>query len=90
MNAHFASHRAIIDAWPTLTDFASDTGISYGNAKAMRRRDRIGLEHVAAVVGAASTRGISGVTADLIAELAAEKAAALKESNATATAGLVS
>jgi hypothetical protein len=70
----FGSHRAIIDAWPKLTDFAGDLDIPYGNAKAMRRRDRIGLEYVPAVVAKANARGIEGVTADLIAQLAADKA----------------
>jgi hypothetical protein len=76
MNAQFSSHRAIIDAWPRLGDFADDVGIPYGNAKAMRRRDRIGLEYVAAVVAGASARGIAGITAELIVQIAADKAAA--------------
>jgi hypothetical protein len=74
----YLSHRNIIDAWPRLGDFADDLGISYGNAKAMRRRDRIGLEYVTKVVAAAEARGIDGVTAALIARLASDKAAAAK------------
>jgi hypothetical protein len=79
----FESHRDIIDAWPRLADFADDVRIPYGNAKAMRRRDRIGLEYVAAVVDAALARGIAGVTAELIARLAAEKAAATRHASET-------
>jgi hypothetical protein len=69
----FDSHRSIIDAWPRLADFADDLGIAYGAAKAMRRRDRIGLEHVAAVVAAAERRGIAGISADLIVGIAARR-----------------
>lgn len=81
MDKRYGSHSDIIDAWPRLVDFADDTGIPYGNAKAMRRRDRIGLEYVPAVVAAAARRGISDVTADLIAQLAADKAALQRRSS---------
>jgi hypothetical protein len=74
MADQFRSHRDIIDAWPRLSDFAADAGVTYGAAKAMRRRDRIGIEYVAAVVSGAAARGIEGVSAELIAQLAAAKA----------------
>jgi hypothetical protein len=74
MTDSFSSHRDIIDAWPGLQEFADDVGATYGAAKAMRRRDRIGLEYVADAVAGATKRGIRGVTADLIARLAADKA----------------
>lgn len=85
MDAHFSTHRDIIDAWPRLTDFAEDVGIPYGNAKAMRRRDRIGLEYVAAVVAGAAARGIPGVTAELIAQIAANRAAEQRRASEVAT-----
>jgi hypothetical protein len=88
----FGSHRDIIDAWEKLTDFAADLDISYGSAKAMRRRDRIGLEYVPAVVASAAQRGIEGVTADLIAKLAADKAgrATPEPQTSTSSAGSAS
>jgi hypothetical protein len=82
----FASHRAIIDSWPSLADFAADIGVSYGAAKAMRRRSSIPHDHVSAVVAAAGARGIAGVSADHIAKLAASKSEA---TNAPTGAGEV-
>ncbi|UPT93926.1 hypothetical protein J4G48_0031955 [Bradyrhizobium barranii subsp. apii] len=73
MSDVFDSHRSIIDAWPTLSDFAADAGATYGAAKAMRRRDRIVHEYVSNIVKGAQARGIVGVTADLIADLAAKE-----------------
>jgi hypothetical protein len=72
----FVSHRAIIEAWPSLADFAADVGVAYGAAKAMRRRDRIGIEYVSAAVAGAAKRGIGGITSNLIVELAARRPAA--------------
>jgi hypothetical protein len=71
MNDAFDSHRSIIDAWPDLSAFAADAGVSYGAAKAMRRRNRIVHEYVSNIVRGAQARGIAGVTADRIAELVA-------------------
>lgn len=73
MDAIFDSHRSIIDAWPSLAAFAEDAGTKYGTAKAMRRRNRIGHEYVAAIVAGAERRGIHGVTAERIADLISSK-----------------
>ncbi len=80
----YLCHRDIINAWPTLSDFAADIGVTYGAAKAMRRRSRIGIEYVDAVVSAAQARGLTGISADLIARLvSARRTASTPSSNST-------
>jgi len=71
----FDTFQQLIDAWPSLSDFASDLGVPYGTAKQMRRRDSIASGHWAKVVGAAARREIDGVTFDALAEIAASREA---------------
>jgi hypothetical protein len=67
------SHTSIIDLWPSLADFASDLGVPYGTAKAMRRRGSIPSSYWAALVRKAVARQIKGVSLEA---LAVAKAAA--------------
>lgn len=83
MSLIYDSHRTVIDAWPRLSDFATDIGVAYGSAKAMRRRNRIPLEHIHAVVEAARQRSIDGVTAELLVKLAADAASERDEVSAS-------
>lgn len=59
---HPKSHVGMINAWPSLADFADDIGVSYGTAKAMRRRGSVPPEYWVSMVSNASERGIGGVT----------------------------
>lgn len=83
MTDSYLCHRDIINAWPTLSDFAAEIGVTYGAAKAMRRRGRIGIEHVDAVVSAAEARGLAGISAELIARLVSARRAAAASSTST-------
>jgi hypothetical protein len=65
------THSDLINLWPSLTDFASDIGVGYESAKAMRRRSSIPSGYWKYMVAAADRRGISGVTYDRLAEIAA-------------------
>jgi hypothetical protein len=47
----------IFRLWPTLSDFASDAGVSYGTAKQMRRRDSIPARYWSVIVERAVQRG---------------------------------
>lgn len=60
-------HTPLISRWPTLADFASDLGVAYGTAKAMRRRGSIPPEYWMRAVSKASERGIDGVTLEALA-----------------------
>lgn len=65
--------REIIGQWPTIAVFADDIGVKVGTAKLMRFRDSIHSDHWQAVVRAAKTRNIKGITPQLLIDLQAEK-----------------
>ena len=67
------SFSAIIDLWPSLAEFASDTGVTPNYAKQMRRRDRINSDYWQRIVAGAEARGIDGVTLERMAALAARR-----------------
>ena len=67
------SHTLLIDRWATLSDFAADIGVPYGTAKQMRRRGNIPAEYWRSVVDSAKRRGITHVSLDVLAELAAAR-----------------
>lgn len=58
------SHAEIINRWPSLSAFAEDLSVSYGTAKAMRRRGGIPDRYWLTAVEAAERRGLDGVTLD--------------------------
>jgi hypothetical protein len=70
------THTPLIDRWSTLAEFAEDIGVSYGTAKAMRRRGSIPSEYWTRAVAGAEARGIDGITLETLAEIAARKAEA--------------
>ena len=65
------THAQIIDLWPSLAEFAGDISVQYGTAKAMRRRSRVPDEYCIALVRAAETRGLKGVSLEALAEAVA-------------------
>lgn len=69
------THSDIINLWPTLSDFATDLGVKYGTAKAMRRRSSIPPEHWCRVVAKAEGRELAAVTLDSLAHAIALEAA---------------
>lgn len=66
------THVQIINLWPSLSDFASDIGVQYGTAKAMRRRGSIPSEHWLCMTAKAAERGISGVSLEALASAVAK------------------
>ena len=69
----------IIDAWPSLSDFASDLGVPYVNAQVMRYRDSISADHWSRVEEMAIARGIPGVTVKLMADIKAARSRSAKD-----------
>ena len=69
------THTDIINLWPSVSDFAVDLGVEYGTAKAMRRRGSIPSEYWLKVEAGATSREISGVSLQVLAEAVAERAA---------------
>lgn len=65
------AHAQIINLWPTIADFASDIGVGYEAAKAMRRRGSIPPGYWVRTVEAATRRGFPGVDYQRLAELVA-------------------
>jgi hypothetical protein len=65
----FETHRQIIMAWPHLSDFAADIGVSENTAKGMRQRNSIPADYWPSVVHGARKRKIVGVTTDLLVAL---------------------
>ncbi|NTF54388.1 hypothetical protein G6L12_05700 [Agrobacterium rhizogenes] len=62
-----ASISALIDEWPTITEFAAEVGCGYEAARQMRRRQSIAPEHWANVVAAAKVKEIEGITLEWLA-----------------------
>ena len=63
----------LISRWDTITAFAAAVGCGYEAARKMRDRQSIAPEHWPAVVKAAETHGLEGVTLEW---LAAQRVAA--------------
>lgn len=70
------SFSQLIGLWPSMSQLAADLAVPYGVVKQWRRRDSIPSEYWRALIAAAKQRGISGITADLLTELAARNGAA--------------
>ena len=69
------SHVAIIEKWPSLSEFAADLGVAYGTAKAMKRRGSIPADRWVEVVEKAKARGVEDITLEALALAKAERAA---------------
>lgn len=63
----------LISKWRTVAEFAAAVGCGYEAARKMRDRESIAPEHWKAVIAAAETKGVPGVTLDW---LAAQRVAA--------------
>jgi len=61
----------LIDLWKSLADFAADHGVTLARARMWRRRNSIPAGWWTTTVAAAQKRDIPGITADLMADLAA-------------------
>lgn len=71
MSTGLVSISDVIDAWPTIGDFAADVGCGYEAARQMRRRASIPAGYWLRVTEAAERRGYSAITLRRLAELAA-------------------
>lgn len=69
-----ASHRDVIERWPSLNDFGSDIGASYEAAKAMRRRNSVPVEYWSRLISAAERRGLTDITYESLALMQAKPA----------------
>jgi hypothetical protein len=65
--------RDIIGLWETLSDFASDAGVSYGTAQVMYHRNSIHARHWKKISEAAEARQLLGCTLADFAAIAAER-----------------
>lgn len=72
------SHAPIINKWPSLSVFAEDIGVTYGTAKAMRRRGSIPSEYWLSAVTKAALRDIKGVSLKELAEAVAKQSEAVQ------------
>lgn len=64
--AEFETVPSLINLWPSLAVFAADAGVSYEAAKQMRRRGSIPVGYWPAIIAAADTRGIDGVSSETL------------------------
>lgn len=64
----------IIDAFGGASDFSRALGIKYETARKMRQRDVISTAHWPRLVAAARERGIEGISAEALAEIAIRRA----------------
>lgn len=69
----YSSHRDIIDAWGTQTDFAEDIRASANAVKQMKLRDSIPWYYWDDVVAGAKHRRIKGITHKVLARLSPAK-----------------
>ena len=65
--------RDLIARWPTVADFAREIGVGYQTARKMNDRNSIDDTHWDAVVGAAKSRHIKGVTLEALARMSIER-----------------
>lgn len=65
---------ALIEQWPTITEFAAEVGCGYEAARQMRRRQSIAPEHWANVISASKAKEIDGVTFEWLAQQRASAA----------------
>lgn len=56
----------LMDMWPTVADFGRDIGIKPSHAGVMKTRGVIPVDYWPAVIEAAATRNIEGISADLL------------------------
>ncbi|MCM2293062.1 hypothetical protein NAC44_12090 [Allorhizobium sp. BGMRC 0089] len=63
-----SSISALIEQWPTITEFAAEVGCGYEAARQMRRRQSIAPEHWPKIVSASRARKIPGVTLEWLAQ----------------------
>lgn len=80
------SFRDIFAAFGGPAKLADAIGIKAFHAQTMKTRDSIPPEYWPAVIGAASARGIEGITADALMQIAARNAARRKGSDAPSEA----
>lgn len=66
----------IIGLWPTAESLGDDIGQTGLVVRAWKRRNNIPSEHWASVIRAAASRGLDGVTAEALTDLAARRSAA--------------
>ena len=57
----YRTHADIINAWPSLAEFADDHGEKYDTVKGWRRREMIPSNRWQKTIDVASERGIPGV-----------------------------
>lgn len=61
----------IVSLWPTATELAADIGENDGTVRQWKNRDSIPAEYWPKVIAAAAKRRFVGVTAELMAQIAA-------------------
>lgn len=75
MLAEMKTFTEIIDAWPSVSEFASEVGVPYGVAAQWRRRNSIPSKQWLALIYAGRARGVS-ISADCLAAIAGSHAEA--------------
>ena len=73
------THTAFINLWPSLAEFAGDISVSYGTAKAMRRRGSVPPAYWSMMVKKAKERRIAGVDEKTLALAIAHRSPSEKE-----------
>lgn len=76
MSVAMDSFRAIINRWDSAELLAIDLGEKGGTVRQWRARNSIPPTHWLPLIAAAKRRGYSGINLNLLATLAAERAAA--------------
>lgn len=66
----YTRFRDIVEAWPSLREFADDIGVSENTAKGIRTRNGLPSRYWLRLVEGAARRGIPCVTLELLAYLA--------------------
>lgn len=67
------SFKEIISRWPSLAAFAEDIGVPEKTAAQIKWRDSVASKYWKAMVDGAARREISGVTLEVLADLAARR-----------------
>lgn len=73
--------RDVINAWPTLDDFASDIRVEPNTAKQMRTRNSVAAAYWPDMISGAKRRKIVGVSLEKLAALAAARRAPVQRAS---------
>lgn len=80
------SHAELIALWPSLSEFAAAIAVNYDQAKLMKRRNSIAVEHWPKLVEDAARRGFADINYTSLVDAVVARRGALRRSRVPVSA----